>query len=205
MSRDEVLRLLKQQIPAEVVDLAARRNPDIEPPLELVPRALTLLAERENSTERIAGAIPALSEQCRTLLRLRLQGRSFEEIGEELDTDAAAVYLRCRRKLLRGSKPLPGYAAGLLNRDQRLSLFAWALQDSAVFRSLKDDQALLAAMESPAARVQLLEATEHWRFTIAGGLREWFERPRSKIIVLAGLVAGLMILVRECGGGGLRH
>src|SRR5688572_1329419 len=154
MNREEVLALLRQRIPEEVATLAARRHPDIETPLELVPVALGLLPERENAAERIAAAIPALPEQCRTLLRLRLQGRSFEEIAEELDTDGVAAYVRCRRRLFAGSKPLPDYAAGLLSSHERDILFAAALRDPALFQSLRDEQALLTLLEDPAARAR---------------------------------------------------
>ena len=194
-----MLSLLRQRIPhGDTADLISRRHPHLEPPLELVPLALGLLAERE--TARLVARIPEMTARCRTLLRLRLQGHSFAQISEEMNTDAVEVWVRCRPRLI-ASKPLPRYAAGLLSAEQRLALFAEALRDPGVFRSLRDEHTLITLLDDPAARAQLLAATEEARFTIRGGLREWYERPRSKVMVLLGLVAWLVILVRECGRG----
>jgi hypothetical protein len=129
MSRDEVLALLRERISAnDIVDLVARRYPDIEPALQLVPLTLELAAERENALSRVATAIPGMTEQCRTVLRLRLQGMSFDQIGEEIGTDAIAAYARCRRRLFNSSNPLPEYAAGTLSEEERSMLFANATE-----------------------------------------------------------------------------
>jgi hypothetical protein len=88
---------------------------------------------------------------------------------------------------------LGGYAAGTLTPEERKELFEAALHDSELFEALHDEEALRELLSDPAARAQLLQATESARFTIAGGLREWFDRPRGK--VLATLLAVSLVMV----------
>ena len=61
-------------------------------------------AEREELLRRLSEAIPKLGERCREILRMKLLGRSFAEIGEELGASSInTVYTwdaRCRHKLL---------------------------------------------------------------------------------------------------------
>jgi RNA polymerase sigma-70 factor (ECF subfamily) len=61
-------------------------------------------AERQELLERLEKAIPRLGERCREILRLKLLGRSFAEIQEELGAASInTVYTwdaRCRQKLL---------------------------------------------------------------------------------------------------------
>jgi RNA polymerase sigma-70 factor (ECF subfamily) len=61
-------------------------------------------AEREELLRLLANAIPKLGERCREIFRLKLLGRSFAEIGEELGAASInTVYTwdaRCRQKLL---------------------------------------------------------------------------------------------------------
>jgi RNA polymerase sigma-70 factor (ECF subfamily) len=63
-----------------------------------------LWAERQELLQRLEKAIPRLGERCRELLRLKLLGRSFAEIQEELGAASInTVYTwdaRCRQKLL---------------------------------------------------------------------------------------------------------
>jgi RNA polymerase sigma-70 factor (ECF subfamily) len=63
-----------------------------------------LWAERQELLERLGKAIPQLGERCREILRLKLLGRSFAEIQEELGAASInTVYTwdaRCRQKLL---------------------------------------------------------------------------------------------------------
>lgn len=200
MTREEILALLRQRIPnGETISLLDRRYPDAEPPLELVPRALDLLAGQEDDLARVAQVIPEMTTECRTILRLYLQGRSFPEMSEEMEANAVAVYAKCRKRLFPSSSPLPDYAAGVLDAEDRLALFGRALEDPQVFQSLRDEHRLLMLLDNAASRARLLEATEDVRFTIGGSLREWFERPRSKVLVALGVIALLSIFVQECG------
>lgn len=61
-------------------------------------------AERQELLGRLEEAIPKLGERCREILRLKLLGRSFAEIQEELGAASInTVYTwdaRCRQKLL---------------------------------------------------------------------------------------------------------
>jgi RNA polymerase sigma-70 factor (ECF subfamily) len=63
-----------------------------------------LWAERQELLDRLQKAIPRLGERCREILRLKLLGRSFAEIQEELGAASInTVYTwdaRCRQKLL---------------------------------------------------------------------------------------------------------
>ena len=60
-------------------------------------------AARAELLERLTKAVPKLGERCRELLRLKLLGRSFAEIAEEMDAGSInTVYtwdLRCRKRL----------------------------------------------------------------------------------------------------------
>ena len=61
-------------------------------------------AEREELLRLLSQAIPKLGDRCREIFRLKLLGRSFAEIGEELGAASInTVYTwdaRCRQKLL---------------------------------------------------------------------------------------------------------
>ena len=61
-------------------------------------------AQREELLRLLSNAIPKLGERCREILRMKLLGRSFAEIGEALGAASInTVYTwdaRCRQKLL---------------------------------------------------------------------------------------------------------
>ena len=61
-------------------------------------------ARRRESVERLTAAVQKLGERCRELIRLKLLGRSFAEIQEELGAASInTVYTwdaRCRKNLL---------------------------------------------------------------------------------------------------------
>ena len=61
-------------------------------------------ARKEELVRLLSAAIPKLGERCREILRLKLLGRSFAEIGEALGAASInTVYTwdaRCRQKLL---------------------------------------------------------------------------------------------------------
>jgi RNA polymerase sigma-70 factor (ECF subfamily) len=61
-------------------------------------------AQRRELLERLTRAVPQLGERCRELLRLKLLGKSFAEIQEELGAASInTVYtwdFRCRQRLL---------------------------------------------------------------------------------------------------------
>jgi RNA polymerase sigma-70 factor (ECF subfamily) len=63
-----------------------------------------MYAARQQLLERLTKAIPSLGERCRELLRLKLLGKSFAEIQEELGAGSInTVYTwdaRCRQRLL---------------------------------------------------------------------------------------------------------
>lgn len=63
-----------------------------------------LHAERQELLRRLTDALPKLGERCREIFRLKLLGRSFAEIQEELGAASInTVYTwdaRCRQKLL---------------------------------------------------------------------------------------------------------
>ena len=84
---------------------------------------------------------------------------------------------------------LGGYATGTLTEAERRALFEASLHDQQLFEALADEEALRELLEDPAARAALLQATETPKFTVAGGLREWFDRPKSKILLATGCVA----------------
>jgi RNA polymerase sigma-70 factor (ECF subfamily) len=61
-------------------------------------------AQRQELLARLARAVPLLGDRCRELLRLKLLGKTFAEIQEEMGAASInTVYtwdLRCRQKLL---------------------------------------------------------------------------------------------------------
>ena len=61
-------------------------------------------AARAEMLERLKKAVPKLGERCRELLRLKLLGRTFAEIADEMEANSInTVYtwdLRCRKRLL---------------------------------------------------------------------------------------------------------
>lgn len=85
-------------------------------------------------------------------------------------------------------KLLGGYATGTLTEDEKQALFEAAINDDELFAALSDEQALKEMLDDSAIRAQILRATDEPKFTIAGSLREWFERPRSKALVATGAV-----------------
>ncbi|HYO79890.1 MAG TPA: hypothetical protein VES20_00690 [Bryobacteraceae bacterium] len=93
----------------------------------------------------------------------------------------------------RARQLLGGYATETLTAEEREELFEAALHDQELFAALHDEEALRVLLEQPAARARLLEATETPEFTIAGGLREWWDRPKGK--VLATLLAVTLVMV----------
>ncbi len=64
-----------------------------------------LLVERKLMVERLRQAIGQLGERCRELLRLKLQGKSFDEIQKRMGAQSInTVYTwdyRCRQQLLK--------------------------------------------------------------------------------------------------------
>ncbi len=60
--------------------------------------------EREELRERLKTALQEMEQRCREMFRMKLEGRSFEEIRKELGAASInTIYtwdLRCRRKLL---------------------------------------------------------------------------------------------------------
>ncbi len=85
-------------------------------------------------------------------------------------------------------KLLGGYATGTLSPDEKQVLFEAALHDDALFAALSDEHALKDLLDDGAVRAQLLRATEEPRFSVATALREWFERPKSKVLVATGTI-----------------
>jgi hypothetical protein len=80
-------------------------------------------------------------------------------------------------------KLLGGYATGTLTEEEKQTLFEAALEDPALFSALADEQALKELLDDPRARAQVLQAAENQVFSIAGLMREWFSRTRSKALV----------------------
>jgi hypothetical protein len=93
-------------------------------------------------------------------------------------------------------KLLGGYATGTLTDEEKQVLYEAALQDDQLFEALENEQALKELLDDPAYRAQLLQAAETHRFTVRGAFREWFERPKSKVLVGAGLVALIAITIQ---------
>lgn len=61
-------------------------------------------AERREMVERIEGALAKLGDRCREMFRLKLEGRTFEEIRDLMNAGSLnTVYTwdhRCRKRLL---------------------------------------------------------------------------------------------------------
>jgi RNA polymerase sigma-70 factor (ECF subfamily) len=86
-----------------------RRGEDIATPIEEVPLASPgpspeEYASRQELLERLSSAVAKLGPRCREIFRLKLLGRSFAEIQEELGAASInTVYTwdsRCRQQLL---------------------------------------------------------------------------------------------------------
>ena len=81
----------------EAVDVAEMPLPDHRPDP-------AMLAEREETKERLARALQGLGERCRELFRLKLQGRSFQEIQSRMGANSInTIYTwdaRCRKQLM---------------------------------------------------------------------------------------------------------
>jgi RNA polymerase sigma-70 factor (ECF subfamily) len=64
-----------------------------------------MYAQRQELLDRLRAAIPKLGERCRELFRLKLLGRTFAEIQDEMDAASInTVYTwdaRCRERLLK--------------------------------------------------------------------------------------------------------
>jgi hypothetical protein len=93
-------------------------------------------------------------------------------------------------------KLLGGYATGTLTEDERKQLFEAAIHDQQLFEALADEEALKELLEDSAARAELLRATETPVFSPLAVLREWFERPKSKVLAAIGSVLLLTIGIR---------
>jgi hypothetical protein len=91
---------------------------------------------------------------------------------------------------------LGGYATGTLTEDERKQLFEAAIHDQQLFEALADEEALKELLEDSAARAELLRATETPVFSPLAVLREWFERPKSKVLAAVGSVLLLTIGIR---------
>lgn len=85
-------------------------------------------------------------------------------------------------------KLLGGYATGTLSDDEKKLLFDAALTDDELFAALADEQALKELLDDGTVRAQVLRATEEPKFSLAGALREWFDRPKAKALVATGAV-----------------
>ena len=94
-------------------------------------------------------------------------------------------------------KLLGGYATGTLTEEERALLYEAALNDAAVFEALEDEQAVRDLLDDSSARAELLAAVQERPFSIAGALRDWFERPQSKVLIAIGMVILVAIGVRE--------
>jgi len=73
------------------------------PPVDLGPSP-ELWAERQETLDRLRAAVQRLGERCREIFRLKLLGRTFAEIQEQLGAASInTVYTwdaRCRQRLL---------------------------------------------------------------------------------------------------------
>ncbi|HYI94849.1 MAG TPA: hypothetical protein VEX68_14990 [Bryobacteraceae bacterium] len=94
-------------------------------------------------------------------------------------------------------KLLGGYATGTLSPNEKQVLFEAALQDNELFAALSDEHALKNLLDDSAIRAQLLRATEEPRFSVTAALREWFERPKSKVLVTLGAILLMAIGFQE--------
>jgi hypothetical protein len=83
---------------------------------------------------------------------------------------------------------LGGYATGTLTAEEREALYQASLHDQTLFEALADEQALHELLEDSSARAALLQATESARFSMGGILRDWFDRPKAKVLVATACV-----------------
>ena len=94
-------------------------------------------------------------------------------------------------------KLLGGYAAGTLTPEEREALFSAALSDPDLFAALAEEQTLRDVLDDASARADLLAAVEDRRFSIRNALRDWFERPKAKVLTAVGAILLVAIGVRE--------
>jgi hypothetical protein len=93
-------------------------------------------------------------------------------------------------------KLLGGYATGTLTPEEREALFGAALHNPEIFAALADEQALKDLLDDPSARSELLQvAASPPPFSVLQGLRDWFERPRAKVVAGAGVAALVAIAI----------
>jgi hypothetical protein len=88
---------------------------------------------------------------------------------------------------------LGGYATGSLTEAERKQLYEAALGDPQLFEALADEHSLRELLDDPAARAEILRATESPRFSVRALLTEWLARPTGK--VLGSLLALLVVAV----------
>nr|ALS89332.1 polysaccharide biosynthesis/export protein [uncultured bacterium] len=98
-------------------------------------------------------------------------------------------------------KLLGGYATGTLTEQERQLLFDAALHDDQLFAALADEHALKELLDDSAVRAQLLQATEDPRFSIRGGLSEWFAQPKAKALVAVAAVLLIAIAFKAAQPG----
>ncbi len=94
-------------------------------------------------------------------------------------------------------KLLGGYAAGTLTPEEREALFSAALSDPDLFAALAEEQTLKDVLDDASARADLLAAVEDRPFSIRDALRDWFERPKARILTAVAAVLLVAIGVRE--------
>lgn len=94
-------------------------------------------------------------------------------------------------------KLLGGYAAGTLTPEEREALFSAALSDPDLFAALAEEQPLKDVLDDASARADLLAAVEDRPFSIINALRDWFERPKAKVLTAVAAVLLVAIGVRE--------
>src|SRR4051794_33465437 len=92
---------------------------------------------------------------------------------------------------------LGGYATGTLTEGERNLLYQAALDDESLFEALADEQVLRDLLDDSSARAQVLAAVEDRPFTMMAGVRDWFERPKSKVLVGLGTAALVCIAVLQ--------
>jgi RNA polymerase sigma factor (sigma-70 family) len=78
-----------------LVDLYRREHPPLEPITTETEE--TVAAESRDVAERIDDLFSALNPDEQRLMRMRLDGYSAEEIADELEIEANAVYQRVNR------------------------------------------------------------------------------------------------------------
>ncbi len=111
MAPDELLALAFQILRFKMTAAfrkSSRRGESTAVPVEDLPiadpgRSPEQLAEREELRRRLLAALPRLGERCRELFRLKLLGRSFEDIRRHFGVPSInTIYtwdLRCREDL----------------------------------------------------------------------------------------------------------